>query len=390
MSTPELHHVVEGRSEPTAPVLLLVHPIGADLEVWEPLLPALLPRFRVVRYDQRGHGRTAAAPGPCTVDALAQDALRLLDRLGIERASVCGTSLGGMVGMWLAVHAKSRVDRLGLLCTSARLGPPEAWHERAALVRQRGPAAIAESSVARWFTPGFAARSPALVKRMQEQVTRTSAEGYAACCEALAQWDMRDRLEQIEARTWILAGGEDPSTPPAHAYALGAAIPHARVSVIENAAHLALAEHPARVAQLLLEHLDPAASTATAEGSDRERAIQGERMRRSVVGDAHVDRARAVVNEFTAPFQDFITRYAWGEIWNRPGLSRAERSLITLSVLVTLSRDDELALHLRGALRNGLSIEQIRELFMQLAVYAGVPAANHAFAIAQKVFADLV
>jgi 4-carboxymuconolactone decarboxylase len=140
----------------------------------------------------------------------------------------------------------------------------------------------------------------------------------------------------------------------------------------------------------LLEHLDPPVSAATAEGSDRERAIQGERMRRSVVGDAHVDRARAAVNEFTAPFQDFITRYAWGEIWNRPGLSRAERSLITLSVLVTLSRDDELALHLRGALRNGLSIEQIRELLMQLAVYAGVPAANHAFAIAQKVFADLV
>lgn len=388
MSAPDLHHVVEGRTEPAAPVVLLIHPIGADLGVWDPLMPVLLPRFRVVRYDQRGHGRTAAVPGTLTVATLAQDALRVLDQLRIERASVCGTSLGGMVGLWLAVHAKARVDRLALLCTSARLGPPEAWLERAALVREQGTAAVAEGSVARWFTPDFAARSPTLVKRMQERVKHTSTEGYAACCEALAQWDIRDRLGEIEARTWILAGGEDPSTPPAHAYALGAAIPNARVTVLEHAAHLALAEHPARVAQLLVEHLDPPVSAVAGEGSDRERAILGERTRRSVLGDMHVDRNQAAANEFTGPFQDFITRYAWAEIWNRPGLSRAERSLITLSVLATLSRDDELALHVRGALRNGLSIEQIRELFMQLAVYAGVPAANHAFAIAQKVLAD--
>jgi 3-oxoadipate enol-lactonase len=123
MSTAELHHVVAGRSEPTAPVLLLVHPIGADLEVWEPLLPALLPRFRVVRYDQRGHGRTAAVPGRYTVDTLAQDALRLLDQLGIERTSVCGTSLGGMVGMWLAVHVTTGQRGIHFHRDHRRIGP---------------------------------------------------------------------------------------------------------------------------------------------------------------------------------------------------------------------------------------------------------------------------
>jgi 3-oxoadipate enol-lactonase len=228
-----------------------------------------LPRFRVIRYDQRGHGRTAAVPGPYTIEALGQDALSLLDRLRVERASVCGTSLGGMIGLWLAVHAKSRVARLALLCTSSRLGPPEAWLVRAALVRQSGAAAVAQSSVARWFTSEFAARSPELIARMQDMVSRTSTEGYASCCEAIAAWDIRDQLGQIEARTWILAGDDDPATTPAHAYALGAAIPNARVTVLEQAAHLALAERPARVGQLLLEHLDPAARGAPDPSSQR-------------------------------------------------------------------------------------------------------------------------
>jgi 3-oxoadipate enol-lactonase/4-carboxymuconolactone decarboxylase len=388
MSDSELHFVVEGRSEPDAPVLLLINPLGAELAIWQPILPALLPRFRVVRYDQRGHGRSPLIAGPYTIEALAREALGLLDSLRIERVAVCGSSLGGMIAMWMAGHAKTRVSRLALLCTAAQLAPPEAWLQRAALVREHGTAAVAETSVARWFSPEFAARAPGLVTRMREMVERTSAQGYAACCEAIAAWDFRDQLSLIEAPTWIVAGGADPATPPPHAYALAAGIPGARVTVLEQAAHLALAEQPARVAQLLLEHLDPALSAGPDPGSERQRAIAGERMRRAVLGDAHVDRARAAANEFSAPFQDFITRYAWGEIWNRPGLSRAERSLISLSVLAALHHDEEFALHLRAALRNGLSVEQIRELLMQLAVYAGVPVANHAFGIAQRVLEE--
>jgi 3-oxoadipate enol-lactonase/4-carboxymuconolactone decarboxylase len=386
MSAPELHYVVDGRAGSDAPVLLLIHPIGGALEIWDPVLFALQQRFRVVRYDQRGHGRSPALPGPYTLEGLARDALGLLDKLGVERAAVCGTSLGGMVGMWLGVHAKARVSRLALLCTSAKIGTPEGWHERAALVRKTGVSDQVQA-VSRWFTPRFAARSPELIRRMQQMVERTSSEGYAACCEAIATWDIRDQLAQIDAPTWILAGGEDPSTPPSHAYAMGALIPNARVTVIEQAAHLALAEHPARVGQLLIEHLAED-RVGAADGTDRERAAAGERMRRAVLGDAHVDRAKANTTDFTAPFQDLITRYAWGEIWNRPGLSRAERSMITLSVLAALHHDDELAMHLRAALRNGLTREQIAEVLLQVAIYAGVPAANRAFGIAQRVFSE--
>jgi 3-oxoadipate enol-lactonase/4-carboxymuconolactone decarboxylase len=386
MSAPELHYVVDGRDGPDAPVLLLIHPIGGALEIWDSVVPALQQRFRVVRYDQRGHGRSPAPPGPYTLEALARDALGLLDKLGIERAAVCGTSLGGMVGLWLGVHAKARVSRLALLCTSAKIGTPEGWRERAAIVRETGVLGQVQA-VSRWFTPAFAARSPELVQRMQQMVERTSSEGYAACCEAIATWDLREQLGQIEAPTWILAGGEDPSTPPPHAYAMGALIPNARVTVIEQAAHLAFAEHPARVAQLLIEHL-ASDRVGAADATDRERAVAGERTRRAVLGDAHVDRAKANTTDFTAPFQDLITRYAWGEIWNRPGLSRPERSLITLSVLAALHHDDELAMHLRAALRNGLTREQIAEVLLQVAIYAGVPAANRAFGIAQKVFSE--
>jgi 3-oxoadipate enol-lactonase/4-carboxymuconolactone decarboxylase len=121
---------------------------------------------------------------------------------------------------------------------------------------------------------------------------------------------------------------------------------------------------------------------------DAERAGQGTAVRRAVLGDEHVDRAVAAATPFTEPFQDFITRYAWGEIWSRPGLSRAERSMVTLAVLAALRHENELALHVRAALRNGLSPEQIREVLLQVAVYAGVPASNTAFAVAQRVLAE--
>ena len=273
----------------------------------------------------------------------------------------------------------------GLRCCvrPRRLGTPEAWRDRAALVRKTGVSGQVQA-ISRWFTPAFAARSLPLIQRMQQMVEQTSAEGYAACCEAIAPWDIREQLGQIEAPTWILAGGEDPSTPPSHAYAMAARIPHARVTVIEPAAHLALAEHPDRVAQLLLEHLcsEPEGAAAATDG---ERAAAGERMRRAVLGDTHVERAKANASDLTAPFQALITRYAWGEIFSIPGLSREDRRLITLSVLAALHCDDELALHLRAALRNGLTREQISEVLLQVAIYAGVPAANRAFAIAQKV-----
>jgi 3-oxoadipate enol-lactonase/4-carboxymuconolactone decarboxylase len=382
-----VHHYIEGPA--AAPALLLIHSLGSDHTLWDPIVPELTRHFRVLRYDQRGAGASPVPDGPYEVADLAADALALLDRLGVARAHVCGTSLGGAVGLWLARHAPARVERLAVLCSSARFGPAQAWQERAALVRssQDGTAAVAQAVVGRWFTPGFAAQHPKLIARCMSVVLATPREGYAACCDALARWDFVSELPHITVPTWLLAAEGDPATPPSHAYLMAGLIPNARVDVIGAAAHAAFIERPALVTRLLIDHLHGHPDTSPLP--DPERARRGELVRRGVLGDAHVDRARANTSPLTAPFQDLITRYAWGEIWSRPGLSRAERSLVTLSVLAALHHDDELAMHVRAALRNGLTPEQIQEVLLQVGIYAGVPAANRAFAIAQRVLSEL-
>jgi 3-oxoadipate enol-lactonase/4-carboxymuconolactone decarboxylase len=366
-----LHYRLDGDED--APPLLLLCPIGTELHAWDPLIPALARHHRVIRCDTRGHGKSPAPKGPYTIAELGSDVIALLDGLGVPRASVCGSSLGGMIAMWLAVHEPARVDRLALLCTAAQLGTAQGWHERAAQVRAQGTREAGKQSVPRWFTPAFAARMPALIAEMEDMVARTPAEGYAACCEAVASWDIRPQLASIAAPTLVIAGAEDAATTPAYAYAIGAAVPECRVEVIAGAAHFAAVERPLLVARLLLEHLDP-----------RGVGFDGERVRRSVLGDAHVDRAQARANAFNAPFQDLITRHAWADVWTRPGLTRAERSLVTLAALASLHHDDELAVHSVAALRNGLTVEQIQEALLQLAIYAGVPAANHAFKLVEQ------
>jgi 3-oxoadipate enol-lactonase len=238
-----------------APMLVLANSLGTDLELWSPNLAYWSSSFRVLRYDHRGHGGSGSPPGPYTVESLAGDVLTLLNRADVETTSFCGLSLGGAVGMWLAANAPERIDRLVLACTSARFGDPTAWLERARVVRREGIAAVAEGHLARWFTPGFAEREPKLVARFRERLLATDPEGYAACCEALAGWDFRERLGEIRAATLVLAGLDDPSTPPPHAALLAARIANAKLVVLPDAAHLANVGQPAAFSQSVLDHL---------------------------------------------------------------------------------------------------------------------------------------
>lgn len=249
-----VHHRVDGPAD--APALLLINSLGADLNMWEPQLPALTARFRVIRYDARGHGRSPVPPGRYALADLGRDALDLLDRLGVARAHVCGLSLGGMTGMWLAAHAAERVDRLVLFCTSALLGPPSGWVERAALVRAGGTGAVADAVVARWFTPGYAAARPDRVRMLRDMVAATPADGYAGACAAIEEMDLRSDLPRIGAPTLVVAGADDPATPPAHGAAIAAAIPGARLEIVAEAAHLASYEQPETANRLILEALD--------------------------------------------------------------------------------------------------------------------------------------
>lgn len=245
-----LHHRVDG--PPDAPALVLSASLGTTHEAWEPQAAVLAGAFRVVRYDRRGHGGSAVPPGPYSLDDLGRDAIELLDELEIERASWCGLSLGGLVGMWLGAEAPERIDRLVLACTTAAFLPCEQWVERAERVREEGVAAIADGVVARWFTRDAPSE---LVDRFREQLAGTPAEGYAACCEALADADLTGRLQAIVAPTLVLTGSDDPVVSAGDGAALAAAIPHARHASIAGAAHIASAEQPGAFTQYVLDHL---------------------------------------------------------------------------------------------------------------------------------------
>jgi 3-oxoadipate enol-lactonase len=249
----EVHYDLEGPI--ASPVVMLSNSLGTDLGMWDGQLDALAEHFRVLRYDQRGHGRSPAPPGPYTIAELAGDALDLLERLGLERVSFCGVSIGGMTGQWLAVNAPERIDRLALCCTSAHLPPREMWTERAETVLTEGMSAVVDAALERWFTPEFREQSPDVVGRTRQTLLRTPPEGYAGCCEAIGSHDLRGQLGEIRAPTLVIAGGDDPATPPDHGRQIAEAVDGARFELVERARHLANVERADEVNRLLLDHL---------------------------------------------------------------------------------------------------------------------------------------
>ncbi|QWB21899.1 MULTISPECIES: 3-oxoadipate enol-lactonase [Streptomyces] len=364
-----LNHRTEGPA--SAPPLLLGPSLGTSYALWDKVAPELSITHRVVRWDLPGHGGSAAGliEAGATVGDLADLVLALADSLGVERFAYAGVSLGGAVGLHLAVHRPERLSSLAVICSSAHFNGAKPWEERAALVRREGLAGLAEGADARWFTPGFTV--PELVRDHRD----ADPDAYAACCDALAAFDLRDRLSEIAVPTLLVAGREDPATPPAHLREIADAVPDSTLVELPGASHLAPAQCPEAVLTALRAHFGGPAG-------------RGMEVRREVLGDTHVDRAQSKQTPFTARFQDFISRYAWGEIWTDPTLSRRERSMITLTALVAHGHYDELAMHVRATRRGGLTPEEIGAVLLQTAVYCGVPAANSAFATAQRVLAE--
>ena len=245
-----LHYRLDG-PHGAAP-LMLCNSLGTTLEMWDPQVAALSAHFSLVRYDQRGHGRSPVPPGPYSIEDLGRDALDLLDDLGIERTSFCGLSIGGMVGMWLASEAPERVDRLVLCSTAPSLPPREQWLERAATVRANGVSAIADAALDRWFTP---LAPDSLRESFRAMLAGTPAEGYAGCCEALAELDLHDRLAAIEAPTLVVTGEGDPVAPPETGAQLAASIAGARHVTVTGARHMTNAEQPSTFTEHVLAHL---------------------------------------------------------------------------------------------------------------------------------------
>lgn len=244
-----IHYRLDGRAG--GPALVLCNSLGSDLSMWDPVLPPLARRFRVLRHDARGHGESPATPGPYSVELLARDVAALLETLQVRRPHLCGLSLGGMVGMWLAAHVPRSLASLVLCNTTARMAHPEAYEQRIAQVRAGGVAAVADAALAIWFSAPFRAKQPGEVARAREMLLSTSAEGYAAACAAVRDHDARAWLSRVTVPALVVSGTHDPVTPPADGHFLAASIPGARYLELP-AAHLsALEAGPALGAEIV-------------------------------------------------------------------------------------------------------------------------------------------
>jgi 3-oxoadipate enol-lactonase/4-carboxymuconolactone decarboxylase len=354
-----------------APVLMLAHSLGQDHGMWDAQAVDLSRHFRVLRYDIRGHGASGVTPGDYRIEQLGADALELADALGIERFAFCGVSLGGMIGQWLAAHAAERVTAAVLANTSARADAAR-MEARRHDVLSGGMTAVADAVMARFFSPRLLAGQPPAVAEARRTLLATSPTGYAACCAAIRDMDLTAALSQIRVPVLVIDGQLDASMPwTAHGEVLAHDIPGARV-VHLAAAHLSNIETPRAFTSALLDFLLPA--TAGAGSTEA-----GQRIRRAVLGDAHVDRAIASASDTSAAFQELITRYAWGTIWARPALDVRTRRLLVLAIAASMGRWEEFRLHVRTGLAHELEWCDLEEVLLQTAIYAGVPAANTAF-----------
>jgi len=258
MSAVAVSYTVDGAAD--APVVVLSNSLGATRGMWDPQVPALSERYRVVTYDTRGHGESPAPAGPYTLDDMVDDLVALLDEVGAQRAHVAGLSLGGMTAMRLAAREPQRVDRLALLCTSAK-PDPKPFLDRAAAVRSAGTAPLAPTVASRWLTPPYAAEHPDLVAKLEAMIAGSDDDGYAACCEVVASLDLREDCARITAPTLVVSGWEDPALTPEHQRLIADAIPGAELLTVSPGAHLANLEQPLRVTGALLGHFDAAGGT---------------------------------------------------------------------------------------------------------------------------------
>ena len=372
MSRPRLiGSVTPVRADARAAELVVLGPsLGTTTALWDEVAAELAADHRVLRFDLPGHGASPVATGPFTVGDLADAVVDLVDSVGGGAFAYAGISLGGAVGVELALRVPDRVSSLVVVCAAAKIGTDDGWRSRAARARSSGTASLVAASAERWFAPGFLEARPDIGGAALSALVEIDDESYARCCEALAVWEARETARGIRTPTLCVSGEFDVAVPPDLVEELAHAVPGSDYASVEGSAHLPALDRPAVLAGLIRSRLG------------------GMRTRREVLGSDHVDRAVAGTTPETADFQEFITRVAWGEIWNRPGLSRRDRSLLTLSSLITGGHERETEMHVRAALGNGLTRAEISEAILHTAVYAGFPAANAASAIAKRVFAE--
>lgn len=235
LSDARIHYLLEGPV--AAPVLAFSNSLGTDFSMWDLQAAEFQKTFRVLRCDTRGHGKSSVTPGPYSIEQLGKDTLGLLDALQLKQIHFCGLSMGGMIGMWLAVNASERLNKLVLCNTGAKIGTADVWRSRIEAVRTGGMNSIAPAVIERWLTPAFRSKAPAVAATILQQLEATSPDGYSACCAAVRDFDYRGQLSGIAVQTLVIAGAHDPATPPADGQFIAQHIPGAKYAEL-HAAHL--------------------------------------------------------------------------------------------------------------------------------------------------------
>jgi 3-oxoadipate enol-lactonase / 4-carboxymuconolactone decarboxylase len=362
---------LDGRDD--RPVIILSHSLGVDHTQWDRQAADLLSSFRVLRYDIRGHGASDVGKNDYSIELLARDVLAIADALGISQFAFCGLSLGGMIGQWLGANAPNRLTHLVLANTSAKPTNPASMEERREKVLKNGMKTVEEMVMGRFFTPESVAANPPDVASTRRTLLATNPEGYAGCCAAVRDMDNIPLLQKIQAPTLVVFSHRDLSTPWAgNGEILARSIPGAKTIGLPTA-HLSNLEAPRSFSAALFDFLQQPLGDVLEIGLAR---------RREVLGDAHVDRAVSNTTDFNREFQDILTRYAWGTIWTRPHFDQRTRRILALTTLATRGSWDEFRMHLRTGLAHELEPCDIKELLLELSIYAGIPAANTGFHIA--------
>ena len=369
--------------ERTKTTLVLVPALGTSPTVWEKVVAQLSERFHCVALALPGHrGSTGTARADESIAQLASDVIEIAREQQWGDFIVAGVSIGGAVALEVGLANPEGLAGIGVVCAAGRFGTEQAWRERAATVEAAGTGALIDFATKRWFAEGFAEKDGESVGTIMNDLLHCDDASYVALCNALAVWDRRQDVAGIEVPSIVISGELDPATTPAEGAALSEVMEHSRFVTIPDVSHLAPVEAPETVAELL-----KVLARHIRSGRDDSR-VRGFRTRREVLGDAHVDAAQARSTPETAVFQDFITRYAWGDVWSREQLDRRSRSIATLAALVAIGNEHELAMHIRAARRHGLSVEEIGEVFLHVGIYAGVPHSNAAFGVLRAVLAE--
>ncbi|MEO1701664.1 MAG: 3-oxoadipate enol-lactonase [Pseudomonadota bacterium] len=367
------HHTGGG-----GPCVVFANSLGSDQSLWDGVIAHLGGGFDTLTYDLRGHGLSAVTQDYTVVD-MADDLIALIENLGLRDVILCGVSVGGMVAQSVAARRPDLLSAVILSNTAARIGSDTRWNDRIEAVANGGIDSIADTILENWFAPSYRAANPNLWALHRAMLCRTPAEGYAATSAAIRDADLSSEVGKITVPTLCVAGAEDHSVTPDQVEALAKDIPAARLEVLVGVGHLPAFEAPKEMAALIEEMAKTEASAAE----------QGMTTRRGVLGDAHVDRAEAAKTDFDLPFQALITEGAWGSVWSDPSISRRERSMLTLALLAATGNFEEIPMHVRATARTGANARDIQQAFQHVAIYAGVPRANHALKLARTALAKM-